>query len=146
MPNTYMDWAAIDAAKLDRNVVVKAFVDELNKDPRYFLAFDNRDISAVNLPAEVKEMFLKGYNRQRCGDVQVITKPGSYLGFPTGTTHGSWYPYDAHVPLVFMGWGIKPGRLVREVHTIDIAPTVCDLLHIQMPNGSIGKVIDEAIK
>jgi len=142
----YMDWAAIDAAKLDRNVVVKAFVDELNKDPRYFLAFDNRDISAVNLPAEVKEMFLKGYNRQRCGDVQVITKPGSYLGFPTGTTHGSWYPYDAHVPLVFMGWGIKPGRLVREVHTIDIAPTVCDLLHIQMPNGSIGKVIDEAIK
>jgi predicted AlkP superfamily pyrophosphatase or phosphodiesterase len=142
----YLDYAAIDNAKLDRDLVIKALVDELNKDNRLFLAFDNRNISAVNLPAEVKEMFQKGYSLRRGGDIQVILKPGSFQGFATGTTHGSWYPYDAHVPLLFMGWGIKPGRLNREVHTIDIAPTLSALLHIQMPNGTIGKVIEEVIK
>jgi predicted AlkP superfamily pyrophosphatase or phosphodiesterase len=142
----YLDFAAIDNAKLNRDAVVAAFVAELNKDPKVFLAFDNRNISAVNLPAEVKEMFQKGYSLQRGGDVQVVLKSGSYMGFPTGTTHGSWYPYDAHVPLLFMGWGIKQGKLNREVRTIDIAPTLSALLHIQMPSGSIGKVIDEVIK
>jgi predicted AlkP superfamily pyrophosphatase or phosphodiesterase len=142
----YLDFAAIDNAKQNRDAVVSAFVTELNKDPKVFLAFDNRNINTVNLPAEVREMFQKGFSLQRGGDVQVILKAGNYVGFPTGTTHGSWYPYDAHVPLLFMGWGIKPGRLTREVRTIDIAPTLSALLHIQMPNGSIGKVIDEAIR
>ena len=58
-----------------------------------------------------------------------------------GATHGAWNPYDAHIPLVWMGWGVKHGVSNTEVYMTDIAPTVAAMLHIQMPSGSIGKPI-----
>jgi phosphopentomutase len=57
-----------------------------------------------------------------------------------------WNPYDAHIPLLWYGWGIKAGKTNRETYMTDIAPTVAALLNIQMPSGSIGKVITEVMK
>lgn len=142
----YLNNKAIDSAGLDRAAVRKFLIGELNKDPNMLLAFDNTDISAANLPAQVRERFLQGYNTKRGGDVQVILMPQYFYGSKTGTTHGSWYPYDAHIPLVWMGWGVKAGKSHREVYMTDIAPTLAALLKIQMPNGSIGKVIEEVMK
>ncbi len=62
-----------------------------------------------------------------------------------GTSHGLWNPYDAHIPLLWYGWGIKAGKTNRELYMTDIAPTLAALLHIQMPNGSVGNVIKEII-
>jgi hypothetical protein len=42
-----------------------------------------------------------------------------------------------------MGWGIKPGKSNRTIGMTDISPTLAAMLHIQMPNGSVGKVIEE---
>jgi hypothetical protein len=42
-----------------------------------------------------------------------------------------------------MGWGIKHGATNRNVLMSDISPTLAALLHIQMPNGSVGEVIQE---
>ena len=67
-------------------------------------------------------------------------------GGATGTTHGIWNPYDAHIPMLFYGWGIKSGRTNRETYMTDIAPTIAALLHIQMPNGTVGKVVEEVLK
>ena len=64
----------------------------------------------------------------------------------TGMSHGVWNPYDSHIPLLFYGWGIKQGSLNRETYMTDIAATIAALLHIQMPSGSVGKVISEVIK
>ena len=47
---------------------------------------------------------------------------------------------------VWFGWGVKPGKSNREVYMTDIAPTIAAMLQIQMPNGSVGKVIEEVIK
>jgi predicted AlkP superfamily phosphohydrolase/phosphomutase len=63
-----------------------------------------------------------------------------------GTTHGVFNPYDTHIPLLFYGWNIKPGKTYREVHITDIAPTISSLLKIQMPNGNIGNTISELWK
>ncbi|MBM3440855.1 MAG: alkaline phosphatase family protein, partial [Bacteroidetes bacterium] len=62
-------------------------------------------------------------------------------GGETGTTHGLWNPYDSHIPLLWYGWGIRPGRSTEEVYMTDIAATVAALLRIQMPNGCVGKPI-----
>lgn len=92
-------------------------------------------------------MLTNGYNQKLSGDIQFVFKPQWFDWFThTGTTHGAWNPYDAHIPLLWFGWGIKPGRLNREVYMTDIAPTLAAKLHIQMPNASIGKVIEEVVK
>ena len=58
-----------------------------------------------------------------------------------GTNHGSWAPYDTHIPLIFYGTGVKPGIDYSRHYITDIAPTVAALLGIQMPNGCVGEAI-----
>ena len=61
----------------------------------------------------------------------------------TGTTHGSVYRYDTHVPIVFWGDGAKALHLNREVHTVDIAPTLARAFRINYPRTVDGVPLDE---
>ena len=82
---------------------------------------------------------LNGFNFERGGDVIFTVKPyvlDHYEGF--GTTHGTQYNYDTHVPLIFYGWHIPKQRINTPVYIVDIAPTIADLLNITEPNASIG--------
>ncbi|HXL55814.1 MAG TPA: hypothetical protein VN958_06140, partial [Chitinophagaceae bacterium] len=72
--------------------------------------------------------------------------PNYIEGGEAGTTHGLWNPYDSHIPLLFYGWGVKHGKTNKETYMTDIAPTLSALLHIQMPSGCVGKVIEEVMK
>lgn len=60
-----------------------------------------------------------------------------------GTTHCMWNPYDAYIPFVLMGWHVNHGKTVEPTHITDIAPTICAMLHIQMPGSCIGDAIME---
>jgi hypothetical protein len=106
-------------------------------------AFPIEQVRNIALPAAMQDIYANGYFSKRSGDIQFVLRPAYIDHGTTGTTHGAWNPYDAHIPLVWYGWRIKPGALNREVYMTDIAPTIAALLRIQMPNGSIGKVITE---
>lgn len=143
----YLDRDYIDSMGLDFKLIKTFYIQQLNKREDILLAFDNASIEQVNLPAEYKEMFQKGFNQKLAGDVQLIYKPGYFFGSnATGTTHGSMYPYDSHIPLLWMGWGVNQGLSHRKVYMSDIAITIAALLKIQMPNGNVGSVIHEVIK
>jgi len=121
-------------------------VDYLEAQPTIAFAVDMQKAQTANIPEDLRTRIINGYNVEHSGVIQIILKPGYFTGHgSTGTTHGSWNPYDTHIPLVFMGWGIKHGSLTRQTHMTDIAPTVASLLHIQAPNGNIGKTISEAL-
>jgi arylsulfatase A-like enzyme len=62
-----------------------------------------------------------------------------------GTTHGTPYNYDTHVPVIFMGGGIKPGRYNKRAAPNDIAPTLATVLDVEIPSGSSGRVLDEML-
>jgi hypothetical protein len=49
------------------------------------------------------------------------------------TTHGSVWPYDTHVPLLVWGRGIAPRRIPDPVATVDLAPTLAELLQVPAP-------------
>ena len=137
----------ISEKKLKREEIVAAVIDFLSKQPTVARVFDLHRLEATALPAKIKEMIVNGYYPPRAGDIQIILKPNYIEAFlTTGTTHGMWYPYDAHIPLLWYGWGIKAGKTNRETYMTDIAPTLAALLHIQMPGGTIGKVISEVMK
>jgi len=101
------------------------------------------------VPEFLRERALNGYHHDRSGDIIFMLEPGFYSfgkgSSPIGTTHGTWCPYDAHIPLLFYGWKVEHGSTSREVHITDIAPTVCQKLHIQQPNACIGEPITEVI-
>ncbi len=85
-----------------------------------------------------------GYYPRRSGDLALVFEPG-YIPGTSGTSHFSPYSYDRHVPLLFMGAAIKPGRYDETVMPNDIAPTLATMLDIQTPSGSSGRVLREMI-
>lgn len=92
----------------------------------------------------IKGMVVRGYHPKRCGDVQVVLEPGWYPSEGVqGTTHGSPWTYDTHVPVLFYGKGIKKGFSVRYHSVTDIAPTISVLLDIKFPSGATGQPIAE---
>ncbi len=85
-----------------------------------------------------------GYNAERGGDLMIILEPYWMYG-SKGTTHGSPYNYDTHVPIIFMGPGIKAGRYNQAAKPNDIAPTLATMLDVEIPSGSAGRVLDEIL-
>ena len=80
-----------------------------------------------------------GFHQKRSGDVIVNYNPGwIQWDSETGTTHGSCFSYDTHVPLLFWGANIKNDLSDEKVEIIDVAPSICLLLGISFPNGCTG--------
>ncbi len=143
----HLNHPALDSAKVSKKEVTRWIVDKLSLDSGMARVFAIEDLYNVPLPPTIRTMVNNGYYPPRNGDIQIILKPGYIDALSgTGTTHGLWNPYDTHIPLLWYGWGIKPGKSNREVYMTDIAPTIAALLHIQMPNGCVGKPIEEVIK
>jgi hypothetical protein len=139
--------AKVSSEHLDFSAIKKTAVDFLQQQPGVSYAVDVAEIGNSPVPEPVKTMIANGYNFKRSGAVQIVLAAGWFEGYSkTGTTHGTWNPYDTHIPLLFYGWNIKPGKTNRETHMTDIAATLAALLHIQMPNGCVGHVIEEVGK
>ncbi len=147
-----LNYKVIKDNNLNQDAIKQDCIDYLLKLPYVAFAVDMDKIQTASLPEQIRTRMINGYNRRRSGIIQIILDPAWFTGHqagdggPTGTTHGTWNPYDNHIPLVFMGWGIKHGRLNRETHMTDIAPTIAALLHIQAPNGCIGQPVAEVLK
>ncbi|MBL7725584.1 MAG: alkaline phosphatase family protein [Chitinophagaceae bacterium] len=143
----HLNHPALDSAKLDKSEIIDWIIQKLLAEPEIDRAFSLKELNNIPLPATVRKMLNNGYYPKRNGDIQFIPKPNYIDAWNnTGTTHGLWNPYDTHIPLLWYGWGIKQGKTNRDTYMTDIAPTLGALLHIQMPNGSIGEVITEVLK
>lgn len=79
------------------------------------------------------------------GDVEWILESGWMRYAKTGTTHGSPYAYDTHVPFLIWGGAVEPGTTYRKTFIRDVAPTISMMLGIPLPSGCTGDPIEEAI-
>jgi len=92
-----------------------------------------------------------GYFPGRSGDLFIVAKPYWLMdrtpagkGRSYGTSHGAPYNYDQHVPLLFMGFGIRHGEYYEEVTPADVAPTLASLCGITLASRD-GHVLAQAL-
>ena len=146
----YLNHQSIADQNLELDAVKQCLIEFFSKAPHVIHAVDYQKLRTSSLPERLMNMALMGYHPRRSGDLLIITEPNYYeygeWSSPVGTTHGEWNPHDAHIPLLFYGWHIKHGESSREVHINDIAPTVCQMMHIQQPNACSGEAIVEVIE
>jgi hypothetical protein len=94
----------------------------------------------------IRSYIQNGYHLKRSGDVCIQYEP-SWIDYRrTGSTHGSAFSYDTHIPLIFYGCGIKKGSTSAPIHITDIAPSIAQMLHIQFPSGCSGQPILKILK
>lgn len=142
----YLNWDLIQTHKLDRDEVTRTAADALRALPHVFRVYTRDElVHGAVLPDPVSRRVEHGYYAPRCGDLEVILEP--YWIFGTGSAHGTShftpFSYDTHVPVIFMGAGIKAGRYDESIIPNDIAPTLATILDVQTPSGSVGRVLRE---
>ena len=139
----------IAANKLNEELIKQYSVEFLKKQDGIAFVVDLSNVQNATIPQVYKEKIINGYHPERSGVIQIVLEPAWYSGSSprsTGATHGTMNPADVHIPMVFMGWGIKQGKSNQSYNMTDIAPTISGILRIQEPNGNIGKAVNEAIK
>jgi arylsulfatase A-like enzyme len=134
----------------DKNIAandVASFIREWALSTGKFQAVYSREqILDGRAPGPIGQRVINGYNAERSGDVVLVYKPFIISwGGKTGTTHGSPYSYDTHIPVLIHGAAFKPGRYPDEFYITDFVPTLCAGLHITEPPMSIGKPLVRAL-
>src|SRR5690606_23813178 len=145
----HLNYKLIEEKQLDIEKIKLSAIEFLKKQSGVSYVVDMEKVQSASIPKLIRERIINGYNHLRSGEIQIILNPSWYSNGsanPTGTSHSAWNPYDSHIPLIFMGWGVQPGKTSRPTHMSDIASTLAAILNIQAPNGNVGEPINEAIK
>jgi predicted AlkP superfamily pyrophosphatase or phosphodiesterase len=140
----YLNYSVIGDNKLNASEIRTKLAQYLREKFESVLLIFTRDDLAGRIPGRNEVNFmLNGFNSIRSGDLLIELNPVSHidLGGMDKTTHGTAFSYDTHVPLLFYGWNIPKQEINDPVFTIDIAPTLSNLMKITEPSGSIGKPI-----
>ncbi|MDI9338871.1 MAG: alkaline phosphatase family protein [Alphaproteobacteria bacterium] len=141
----------IQQMKINRPDIVNSITQKLLQNAYVLNVYDLHDLHTGELPQTFMNKIVNSINFRRGGDMQVVYKPGnSFLPsyYEKGSLvaeHGSIFDDDCHIPLIFYGWDIPTLNLNNYYEMTDIAPTVASLLHIQKPNGAIGRPIREIV-
>jgi len=142
----FLDHKKIKNLGLDVNKISQVLADELISVNGIYKTTTARTLQTTRFGDGILRLLQNGYNQKYSGDVLIIPTPATIEYSRTGSTHGSVYNYDTHVPLIFYGNGINSGYSNIYYPIIDIAPTLSTLLGIEFPDGNIGRVIDEVLK
>lgn len=142
----FLDKDKIESLGLDKNVVAERLAEEAVKFDGIYKAVSAKTLQTTRFNDGILNSLQNGYNQKFSGDVMLIPFPATLTGGRTGTSHGSGYSYDTHIPIIFYGKGIRKGVSKKKYEIIDIAPTIANLLQIEAPNSSTGKIVDEALK
>ncbi len=152
--NFYLNRAALERDGIDLDECERV-VGELSLlmpgAARYFTRAQLQN-NLLSTTDPIARRVLNGFYSQRSGDVIVVFEPYNILfdlpDDPTdplsSATHGSPYSYDTHVPLIIMGRDFVKGSYAQPATPADIAPTLSNLLRIQPPSCSVGRVLSEA--
>lgn len=94
------------------------------------------------------QMVQAGFLAARSGDVIAVYAPGwiEAEGYTTGTSHGSIWTYDTHVPLIWWGGGIRSGSVYERVPITAIAPTLAFILRTPLPSAAVSAPLTEVIR
>jgi predicted AlkP superfamily pyrophosphatase or phosphodiesterase len=150
--NIYLNHNRIDSLKLNRKDVARFVAEEIQTWKHVKQVFTADRLLHSSSDGEWTDMVRKGYHPTESGDIIFMLEPG-YLDkhednekSRKGTSHGSAFSYDTHVPLLWYGKNIPKQEVFRQIDITDIAATLAHFLYVQHPNALTGKPIVEILK
>ena len=141
----YLNLKLIESRKLDRAEVERAAADAARGEAHIARVYTRSQLLEGRVePDAIGRAVALGFFGPRSGDLLVLPEP-YYLFDASGTTHGMPYGYDTHVPVIFFGPQIKPGTYTNRIVVNDVAPTLAQILGVEAPTSSIGRVLAEIL-
>jgi predicted AlkP superfamily pyrophosphatase or phosphodiesterase len=149
--DVYFTSGTYDKLKADP-AAMRAVIEAIESVPgvaSVYRAEELEDRPATDNPIQRAEA--ASFLKSRSGDLVIVPKPFWSWDFSTpgrsrtyGSMHGSPYYYDQRVPVLLMGFGIRPGEYYGTITPADIAPTLASLCGITLAPRD-GRVLGEAL-
>lgn len=144
--DVYLDPKLIAERKADAAAIRRAAAQWLNQHPQIALAVSRDDLTTAPDRGGLLPLLRRGYHEAVSGDVLMVARPFQIVDrWPSGTNHSSPWSYDAVVPVIFAGRGVKPGTYGQQIDPIDVAATLAHLLEMAPPAQSEGQVRAEIL-
>jgi arylsulfatase A-like enzyme len=145
-PAPYFNLELIKQKKLDPAEVRRRAAEIVREYPHVARVYTRDQLALGQVPGDpMDRRVLNGFHAERASDLFIVNEP-YYMFEEKGTSHGTPYNYDSHVPIVFMGAAIKPGRYQHRAAVNDIAATLAAILEVEDPSGSVGRILEEALQ
>jgi predicted AlkP superfamily pyrophosphatase or phosphodiesterase len=143
--DVYLNDKAAKDKNLDGGAVRRAAAAWLASQPDVTVAIARDDLFNGSDRFGWLDMLRRSYYPERSGDVLFLMRPFAVLyDAKDGTEHGSPYAYDAEVPVIFSGKGVRRGIYRQRISPTDVAPSIASLLEIGTPAMAEGVVRSEA--
>ncbi len=142
-----IDRQAFTARRVDPEIVLKEF----ERAARESFGVQRIDrLAAIHAAGNTSDQIARRWSHQFAPGTNVALvatlTPGSLWSSILVASHGSPYDADSHVPIIFFGPGIKPGRYDAFTRTVDIAPTLAHLLKLTPSEKLDGIRLNAALK
>ncbi|WP_017220426.1 alkaline phosphatase family protein [Moritella dasanensis] len=147
-PYIYLNTDLIKKNNLSVAKVENVIAEEMLKITGISAAITKTDIEKNSLPqTRINKLVQQNYHPQRSGNIHLVFSSRTYInnmdGLTIASTHGSPWRYDTHVPVIFAGYNVKSQIISRNITPYDIAPTLSNILGINLPSGATGDVLTE---
>lgn len=145
--NVFLNRPYLETKKISLTEVQDKCVSFVTKFDGVSVAMTSTELNKGLNRTGIYSFIQNGYHVQRSADVIIQLQSGWLNWFTkTGTSHGTSYSYDTHVPLIFFGKKIKSGESRDPVCVCDIAPTISSILNIEFPSGTTGRPLSDMLK
>jgi len=145
--NIYLNEDLMGFLDANQNEIERFVANQVKRWEGVKYVFTTEDLSCSSAGDQFARMIQNGYDPVRSGNVIFILAPGflpkiiDSENSRKGTSHGSPYNYDTHVPLLWYGKNIPKQEIFERVEIIDIVPTLTHILNLQKPACTTGEPI-----
>jgi predicted AlkP superfamily pyrophosphatase or phosphodiesterase len=149
-PYLYLSNEVISNSKIDLLALETAIVDELVHFPGVSTAVSSIALErGILADTYLTRAMTNNYHAKRSGNVYLVFDPGWFIndldGLSVTVVHGSPWPYDTFVPIIFAGHNLEQQTVSRKVHTVDVALTLANIVGAKPPSGASGEVLLEVL-
>ena len=149
--NVYLDKETIDLMNINKAELEIFIAERIALWEGVKCVFTSKELQNSTADNGWRDMIRMGYVPQESGDLIYMLEPGflpksaDSESTRKGTSHGSAFGYDTHVPLLWYGKNIKHQEIFRKVNITDITATLTHILYVQKPNATTGEPILELL-
>jgi len=141
-----VDREAFALAHVDPDPVLARFADALRRQPGIARVDRVRDLARRDTVNDaVSRRWLHMLPPDQPVELVVTPVQGAYPAGASIAEHGTPYDNDAHVPVIFYGPGIRPGRYSERALVADAAPTLARILGVTPIERLDGRVLERAL-
>jgi len=136
----YTETADLGIAQAEVQRIVAAAIDTL---PYVYDVFTPAELTDLTSTKQDVSFFRNNYRTDRGVELKVKFEEHVLVGGGSnGTSHGTVYEYDTHIPMIFMGPQVKAGSYDQNVGVVDFAPTMARMIDAPIPGSVDGRPQD----